>query len=215
MYTTDQIIFTVETYIRKGTYVKCRERFIRKCPDSSVPTKSCVSKLIKKWRTTGPVLDKTRHRKKTMLTDEKLEDIRARLEISPRKSLRRLSQETDVSVGSASTAVRLIKFRPYKVRFVHELKPVDAPQRIRFCNWMLKNMHDGLVDPQLLFITDEAYFHLSGYVNSQNTRIRSVENPYTVHQTPLHDIKIGVWCAVSARRIIGPLFYHETVNSDR
>jgi inhibitor of nuclear factor kappa-B kinase subunit alpha len=80
---------------------------------------------------------------------------------------------------------------------------------------MLKNVHDGLVDPQLLFITDEAYFHLSGYVNSQNTRIWSDENPRSVHQIPLHDIKIGVWCAVSARRIIGPIFYHETVNSDR
>jgi hypothetical protein len=118
--------------------------------DSPVPTKSCVPILIKKWRTTGSVLDKTLHRKKTVLTDEKLEDIRARLEICPRKSLRRLC------IGSASKATKFIKFRPYRVRVLHELKTVDAPQRIRFCNWMLKNMHDGLVDPQLLFITDEA-----------------------------------------------------------
>jgi hypothetical protein len=78
------------------------------------------------------VLDKTRHGKKTVLTDQKLEDIRARLEISPRKSLRRLSQETDVSVGSASKATKLIKFRPHRVRVVHAFKPVDAPQKIRF-----------------------------------------------------------------------------------
>jgi hypothetical protein len=77
---------------------------------------------------------------------------------------------------------------------------------------MLKNGHDGLVDSQLLFITDEAYFHLSGYVNPQNTRTWYDENPHAVHQTPLHDIKIGVRCAVSVRRIIGPIFYHETVN---
>jgi hypothetical protein len=31
----------------------------------------------------------------------------------------------------------------------------------------------------------------------------------------LHSEKVGVWCAVSPRRIIGPLFFHETVNSDR
>jgi hypothetical protein len=77
---------------------------------------------------------------------------------------------------------------------------------------MLKNVHDGLIDPQLLFITDEAYFHLSGYVNIQNTRIWSDENLHSVHQIPLRDIKIGVWRAVSTRRIIGPIFYHETVN---
>jgi hypothetical protein len=115
------------------------------------------------------------------IADENLEDIRARLENSPRKSLRWLSQQIGVSVGSASRATKLIKFRPYTVRVVYELKPVDAPQRIRFCNWMLKNVHDGLVDPQLLFIADEAYFHLSGYVNSQNTRIWSGENPRSVH----------------------------------
>jgi hypothetical protein len=80
---------------------------------------------------------------------------------------------------------------------------------------MLKNVHDGLVDPQLLFITGKAYFHLSSYVNSQNIIIWSDENPHAVDQILLHDIKIGVWCAVSARRIISPVFYHEIVDSDQ
>jgi hypothetical protein len=87
MHTTDQRIFTVETYLQKRTYAKRRERFTRKYPDLPVSTKSVVSKPIKKWWTTGSVLYKTRHRKKTVLADKKLEDIRARLEISPRKSL--------------------------------------------------------------------------------------------------------------------------------
>jgi hypothetical protein len=52
-------------------------------------------------------------------------------------------------------------------------------------------MNDGLVDPQLLFITDEARFHVTCFVNSQNTRIWSEENPYAVHQIPLHDIRLG------------------------
>jgi hypothetical protein len=34
---------------------------------------------------------------------------------------------------------------------------------------MLKNVHKGLVDPQLPFITGEAYYHLSDHVNSQIT----------------------------------------------
>jgi hypothetical protein len=76
-------------------------------------------------------------------------------------------------------------------------------------------MHDGLLDPQLLFITNEVYFHLGSYVNSQNTRIWSDENPHVVHQILLLDIMTAVWCAVSSRRIIGPILYYETVNSDR
>jgi hypothetical protein len=81
--------------------------------DSTVPTKSCVSKIIKKWWTTGLGLDKTQHRKKTVLTDEKLEDIWRWLQISPWKFLTQLSQETVVSVGSVSKATKLIKFHPY------------------------------------------------------------------------------------------------------
>jgi hypothetical protein len=97
-----------------------------------------------------------------------------------------------VSVASASKVTKLIEFCPYKVRVVHELKPIDALQRIWFCNWMLKNVHNGLRDPQLLVIIDEAYFHISGYVIFQNTRIWSDENAHAVYQIPLHDIKIGV-----------------------
>jgi hypothetical protein len=71
--------------------------------------------LLRSGKLQGQCFDKTRHRKKTVLTDEKLEDIRARLEISPWKSLRRLSQETGVPAGSASKATKLIKFPSYKV----------------------------------------------------------------------------------------------------
>jgi hypothetical protein len=71
------------------------------------------------------------------------------------------------------------------------------------------------MDPQLLFITDKAYFPLSGYVNSQNTQIWNAENHHTVHQILLQDIKIGVWHAVSLRRIISPIFDHKTINSDQ
>jgi hypothetical protein len=44
-------------HIWKRTYTKCRERFIRKYPNSPVPIKPCLSNL-KKWWTTGSVLHK-------------------------------------------------------------------------------------------------------------------------------------------------------------
>jgi hypothetical protein len=44
-----------------------------------------------------------------MLTEEKLDDIGARLEHTPRKSLKRLAQDTGVSNSSARTATQLLK----------------------------------------------------------------------------------------------------------
>jgi hypothetical protein len=52
----------------------------------------------------------------------------------------------------------------------------------------------------LSFFSDEAWFHLSGYGNSQNCRIWSTEDPHVFQETPLHPIKVGVWLPVSRRR---------------
>jgi hypothetical protein len=48
------------------------------------------------------------------------------------------------------------------------------------------------------------WFHLSSYLNRQNSRIWSSTNPREIKSTPLHDQKFGVWCPVSRNRIIGP-----------
>jgi hypothetical protein len=95
---------------------------------------------------------------------------------------------------------------------VYELKQPDFAARIGFCNRLLQNVHDGIVDTQLLFMTNE---HVSGRVDAQNVRIWSDDNPHAIHQVPLHSEKVGVWCALSPPRIISPIFFHETVNSDR
>jgi hypothetical protein len=158
MYITDQRIFAAESSVRKRSYAKCKERFIRKYSDSPMHIKSFVSRLIQKCRTIGSVLYKICYRKKTVLTYEKLEDCLTRLQLTPYDCHKR---QVCVCVGSNFKAAKLIKFCPCRVGVVHEFKPTDAPQRSRFCNWMMKNMHDGLVNRNRLFINDEAYsyFH--------------------------------------------------------
>ncbi|KAJ8944114.1 hypothetical protein NQ318_013296 [Aromia moschata] len=59
-----------------------------------------------------------------------------------------------------------------------------------------------------------AWFHLLGYVNSQNMRLWSADNPHSYIETPLHSQKIGVWAAVSRRTIVGPIF-NGTLNAKR
>jgi hypothetical protein len=88
---------------------------------------------------------------------------------------------------------------------VYELKQPDFAARIGFCNWLPQNVRDGIVDPQLLVMTDEVWFHVSGRVNAQNVRIwMTILTLYT----KCHYIvkSWGGGCS-SPRRI--------TVNSDR
>jgi hypothetical protein len=41
----------------------------------------------------------------------------------------------------------------------------------------------------------------------------SAENTVFFPEVPLHDIGVGVWCAISAARIVEPINIPETMNS--
>jgi hypothetical protein len=58
------------------------------------------------------------------------------------------------------------------------------------------------------------WFHLSGYVKSQNYRTWRTENPNNFTKTSLHPQKIGVCCAISRLQIIGPLFFETSINAE-
>ena len=76
-------------------------------------------------------------------------------------------------------------------------------------------MNDCLIHPQLLFFSYEAWSHLNGRVTTHNCRYWASENPHRIQEISHYDRKVGVWCAVSARRIIGPIFYEQFVNAER
>ena len=58
-------------------------------------------------------------------------------------------------------------------------------------------------------MTDEAYFHLNGYVNKQNSRLWGTENQRVLHQHQLHPLRCTAWCGIMADRIIGPYFFED------
>jgi hypothetical protein len=134
----------------------------------------------------------------TVLTEEKVTDIQASITVSPRKSLQRPSQQSDVSLGSVYAAVRKkLHLYSYKVRVVQELQPNDHIHRTQYCQWLMEHVTpDGeeLVD---WYWTNEVWFNFNCYVNAQDTPILSAKNPHTLHEAPLHSQKDGVWTAVS------------------
>ena len=66
-------------------------------------------------------------------------------------------------------------------------------------------MHDGKIDPQVVFFSDEAWFPLRGDVNSPNSQDWSAENSGLIREL-LHDKKkISVWRAISARHEIAAI----------
>jgi len=92
-------------------------------------------------------------------------------------------------------------------------KEHDEVKRVAYRRWLqtLLEENPGILD--YTCFSDQAWFHLSGYVSSQNSRIWASENPSAIHEEPLHSEKIGVWCGMSRRCIIGPIFFYATVTT--
>ncbi|GBM26099.1 hypothetical protein AVEN_12855-1 [Araneus ventricosus] len=70
-------------------------------------------------------------------------------------------------------------------------------------------------DVGCIWFTDEAHFHLNGFVNKQNWRFWGSENPHLNEEKPLHSPKVTAWVAVCSKGIIGPFFMRETISSER
>lgn len=120
-----------------------------------------------------------------------------------------------MSYGSCRTALKKhLHMHPYKVTVHQHLYAQDFEQRRHYCQWFMDHLNndDAL---NMTFFSDEAWIHLSGYVNSQNCRTWSSENPHVFQENDLHPIKIGIWVAMSRRRIIGPIFFDGTINAAR
>jgi hypothetical protein len=180
-----------------------------------VPNKSTVQLLVERFRETGSIGEKRRSGRPSVLSNDSLEDIRARLVQTPRKSLRKLSQQTGMTYGSVQRATMRLKLHPYRVQVCHEGKDIDKKKRMRYCRWFRQFVRNGVDILKNVFFSNEAWFHLCGLVNSQYSRFWSIENPHLFHEVSLHSQKIGCWFVISRNRIVGPIFFSETVTAEK
>ena len=135
--TLQERIFIAENVLRKGgKYTKeVQEFFQEKFGAECLPHQNCVSALLNKFKETGSVQDKPETGCPKVVTDTVLQNVTNKLQRSPRKSLRCLSPETRISLTSTHRAVHQLKFFPFKVHVVYELKPQNSEKSVLFCRW--------------------------------------------------------------------------------
>jgi hypothetical protein len=114
--TFEQRIFVAEHYFGSKSFLLCRKAFEGVFTNESVPYKTTVSRLIRKFRDTGSVLNQKRNRRCAVLNDVTLEDVRLSLLHFPSKLLRKLSEQKNMSCIKKSGCV--LKWTPCSMSFI-------------------------------------------------------------------------------------------------
>ena len=110
---------------------------------------------------------------------------------------------------------------PYKVQLKEKQTPQTKKKRVDFANIMSNRIESEKKFLQKILFSDEAHFHLSGYVNRQNMRFWGDENPHHAVEGPKTRAKVTVFVALSQDSgLIGPYFFEdddgktETIKTD-
>jgi hypothetical protein len=152
---------------------------------------------------------------KFVKTPENIARVQTALTRSSGKSVKRLSQERGLKQSSTLTIIRkYLKMFPYKIQMQQALADVDKDRRVVFCDSLRQYLEDNSTVIHHIRFSDEAQFHLNGYVNKQNMCVWSTENPHAVMETPLQPEKCMVLCAISLAGVVGPIFLDDTINAE-
>ena len=221
--TPEQRFQIVKTYFENRSSVRATRRALVRFYDrNNRPSESLIKKTLTRFRTKFTLIDSNHVRRKTVRTQQTIAAVRQSVEEDGKTSIRKRSQQLNLCYSTTWKILHKdLSFSAYKIQLVQQLKPNDNQLRMSFVQWAEEKLVN---DPQFankIIFSDEAHFWLNGYVNKQNCRIWSDENPEEFVEKPLHPEKLTVWCGLWAGGIIGPYFFRDddgrnvTVSGDR
>ena len=181
---------------------------------ASIPTRHTFIAIHAK-AAEGELCDlKRTGRPRTARSEENVNTVMGAFCWSPKKSVRRASDELELSKTNVHRILKDNKMHPYRLRILHELFDEDLAARRAFSTEMLQVIqNDDDFLNQVLF-SDEAVFHLSGEVNRHNCVYWSSDNPSHTTMKPLQSPKIVVWMGLWSGGLIGPYVFDATVNGE-
>ena len=153
-YTTQQRIKIIEAYFATKSVLLTQWQCRRDLGRNNIPDRSIVQRLVDKFRKIENVADahKDRHRSSFGVIPENIQNFRQRLEESPRKSTRCLSQETVISRTSVLRILHDdVKLFPFKTQILRRQTDQNKAEGETFCEDILQTIEN---DPGLLDLND-------------------------------------------------------------
>lgn len=175
--------------------------------------RNCHRKLMD----TGSVADRRRSgRPRAARTPANVNAVQDMFNRSPTLSIRQASRQSGLSVGTVHSILRKdLSFRPWKPHYVQELHVEDCDTRMRYGENMLSWHQEW---PQLfknVLWSDEAVFHVGGFVNRHNSHYWTSADPQVTVEKAQSRPKVTVWCGMTDTELVGPVILRDTMNAER
>ena len=175
--------------------------------------KSCHQKLM----TTGSIADMQRRGRNSVTSQiPTVEAVKSAFSEDASKSVRGVARDLDMSYSSVRKVLKTeLKWRPWKPHYVQALYPDDLDRREEFAVHMLQwhEIWHELFDNILW--SDEAVFHIDGFVNRHNSHYWAEKDPLMTVEKEQGKSKVTVWCGMTSSAVVGPFFIRDTMNGER
>lgn len=199
----------------RGTFAAAEKLWRERYPDWTPHSRNVSSRLANWIRTEGVVQPQHNRGKQIRhpITDERAAKILASAELNPDDSLRCRERDSGVSHDIICRILRENKFHPYNMSLHQALNYGDFRQRLAFCNWIRQQPPDFHL--KILF-SDGCTSKSDGSVNIWNCRYWSWVNPHWLREMDRQHVwKINVSYGIIGSRIVGFIFFQESLNSNR
>ena len=189
-WSTKEKTFCLEAYFANKSYTVVQANFRRHFRCHQAPSKSSIFDWVQKFREHGTVQnlnskglrDTYSGRRVSARTERNIDAVQDSGR-SPKKSLRRRSQELGISRESLRRILKSdLNLYPYQIQIKQKLTQADMEKRVTMCRWFCDTMEDIPDFLDHVWFSDEAHFLLSGYVNSKNNVYWGIAPPEDVLQ---------------------------------
>ncbi|CAF3770620.1 unnamed protein product [Rotaria sp. Silwood1] len=175
--------------------------------------KNCHQKLM----ITGSVYDMERSgRRSTSHSPEVVNTVQAIFTRSPATSIRTASIGSGLSYRTIHAVLtKELHYSAWKPHLVQQIFPEDCDIRMEFSEIMLSWKDDW---PELfdnILWSDEAVFHVGGFVNRHNCHYWANKDPGMTIERMQSQPKILVWCEFTTTEFIGPYLLRDTMDGER
>ena len=124
-----------------------------------------VSRLLKKFKETGSVLNRKHER---AVPEAHQEIVHASVYSDPKDSLNKQAKTTGFSRSKVRSVLKKHKMKSYKSRRCQAFNDNDPPRRLEMAQWFLGNIRAQPTFLRSVLFSDESLFPLNGTMNRQH-----------------------------------------------